>query len=91
MKYHTGNRMYECEHCDTKCVTNAEMIRHRRTHTGEKPYQCGTCGKTFSYESNLKSHKCIKFRDSSEKPHECGVCGKKFKFPSILKNHKCIY
>ncbi|CAL4090726.1 unnamed protein product, partial [Meganyctiphanes norvegica] len=34
---HTGEKPYQCNHCDKAFLTKSYLIEHQRRHTGEKP------------------------------------------------------
>ena len=44
-------------------------------HAGERPHKCSTCGKAFSWASNLAVHMRV---HSGERPCEGSTCGKAF-------------
>ncbi len=50
-----------------------------------KPYACDQCDKSFTQNSNLKTH--IRFIHTKERPYTCDMCPKSFTQNSNLKNH----
>jgi len=75
MRYHTGDKPYKCQMCDTAYRTSAHLYSHMRVHTGEKPYKCQMCDKAFSESGNLDSHMRI---HTGDKPYKCQMCDKAF-------------
>lgn len=53
---HTGEKPYQCEHCDSRFADNSTFKQHLRMHTGDRPYKCHLCGKGHTQAGNLKSH-----------------------------------
>ncbi|XP_053307096.1 uncharacterized protein LOC128469301 [Spea bombifrons] len=84
----TRDKLFMCPEC-TKCFpSNAELIRHHRTHTGEKPFACTDCGRAFSKKSNLITHYKL---HTGEKAFACALCGKCFTHKSDLVKHERIH
>ncbi|KAM4820137.1 zinc finger protein 174 [Thomomys bottae] len=65
-----------------------QRITHQPTYTPKKPYKCDDCGKSFTWNSELKRHKRV---HTGERPYTCGECGNCFGRQSTLKLHQRIH
>uniref|UniRef100_A0A8C5MDV0 C2H2-type domain-containing protein n=1 Tax=Leptobrachium leishanense TaxID=445787 RepID=A0A8C5MDV0_9ANUR len=81
-------RTFSCSVCQKTFISNADLIKHQRTHTGEKPFSCMVCGKRFSDKSNLLKHRKFHTREG---PFVCPECGKHFSYRSDLATHQRIH
>ncbi|KAI5632278.1 zinc-finger double domain-containing protein [Phthorimaea operculella] len=82
------NKNIVCEVCGKKCVSNASLKYHQRTHTGEKPYQCKECPRRFADNNQLRIHTRI---HTGERPYCCGLCGKRFSQKPALTRHYRVH
>lgn len=57
IRTHTGEKSYQCDHCDKTFNKFDSLNVHMRLHTGEKPYSCNLCSYSCRQSSNLIAHK----------------------------------
>lgn len=65
-----------------------QRLGHQPTCSAKKPYKCDDCGKSFTWNSELKRHKRV---HTGERPYTCGECGNCFGRQSTLKLHQRIH
>ncbi|XP_036149519.1 zinc finger and SCAN domain-containing protein 2 isoform X2 [Monomorium pharaonis] len=79
--------IYKCEKCDKQFELKQEYELHIRVH--EQPeITCSTCNKTFTSQSDLKTHMTTHGKTKSDKGYACDICGKVLSHPSSILYHK---
>lgn len=86
LRFHSGEKLYQCEICKRSLVTKESLQVHCRTHTGEKPYSCYICNKAFTHMGTLRDHH-RNFHDSTPRPHIYEICNADFAIMAHLKLH----
>lgn len=85
---HNTSKNVVCEICGRRCMSNAALVTHQRTHTGEKPFQCGLCPKRFSVQQRLQIHTRT---HTGERPYSCAQCPKAFRHKPALNRHLRVH
>ncbi|XP_030377323.1 zinc finger protein 493-like [Scaptodrosophila lebanonensis] len=84
----TQRKMYPCETCDMKFVSNSYLWQHvRHVHQNVRPLPiiCEQCGTGVLSNAALKDHMLV---HTEYAPHECDICQKCFKSERCLRQHK---
>jgi krueppel-like factor 5 len=55
-RLHTGEKPYQCTHCDMRFARRDELTRHERRHTGLRPFVCNLCDRQFTRSDHLSLH-----------------------------------
>ena len=64
---HTGEKPFQCRHCDYAAARKGQVTVHERTHTGERPYACKLCPMRFRVSSALLVHNRV---HTGERPYK---------------------
>ena len=81
-------KKHECSICKHRCISKADLERHKRTHTGEKPFKCDFCNKCYGRKEDLAVHKRT---HTGEKPFKCEFCDKAFTRKDKLAAHGLVH
>jgi KRAB domain-containing zinc finger protein len=66
-------KIFQCESCPKKFLSEENFIAHKIRHTGQSPYQCSVCNKSFTIRSSVKKHMILHVEH-----YKCGRCGRAF-------------
>ena len=81
---HTGDKPYQCSHCDIAYSIKYKFKIHMKIHTGDKSYQCNQCDKAFFVNSNLVRHMRP---NTKEKPYQWKIFLKYMWEHTLERNH----
>ncbi|XP_018607851.1 zinc finger protein 711-like [Scleropages formosus] len=85
MRTHTGEKPYQCPHCEFRCADQSNLKTHIKSkHGTELPYKCGQCPQAFADDKELQRHNEI---FQGHKAHQCPHCDHKSTNSSDLKRH----
>ena len=53
---HAGEKVFECDRCDGKYLSKAQVGRHRRNVHKVRNHSCFLCGNKFKLRAHLQNH-----------------------------------
>ena len=68
---HSGEKPYQCSHCEKLFLHIFKLKTHLITHTGKKPYQCNLCDWALSWNDGFNRHLRT---HTGEEPYQCSHC-----------------
>lgn len=85
MRTHTGEKPFECRHCEFRCADQSNLKTHIKSkHGAELPVKCSHCPQAFPDEQELQTHLELL---QGHKSHQCLHCEHKSTNSSDLKRH----
>lgn len=88
LKSHPLRELKKSKGSKRSLSSRLQRLGHQPTRSAKKPYKCDDCGKSFTWNSELKRHKRV---HTGERPYTCGECGNCFGRQSTLKLHQRIH
>lgn len=79
-------KRFECQYCEKRYQTKANLTKHLVIHTSAKSFQCPECKKSFHRKQSLISHQ----KSHSDK-ELCQYCHKRYFDKSTLKKHMRVH
>lgn len=76
--------------CQREFRSRFKLNRHMNKHTKEKNYECDLCGKLFSLDYNLKTHRKLHTDKENNYPCQFSGCKKEFFKSCYLLEHEKI-
>ncbi|XP_022103212.1 LOW QUALITY PROTEIN: PR domain zinc finger protein 15-like [Acanthaster planci] len=83
IQFHTGQRDYQCPHCNRTFSQRGNFNRHVVLHGKKKQYKCPNCDRVFKHEEYLERHQLV----HGSYDFVCTTCGGKFSTQHFLTNH----
>ncbi|XP_055850569.1 uncharacterized protein LOC129915129 [Episyrphus balteatus] len=81
----TAQENHQCTFCPTVFKSISHLMEHMKVHTSDQPFICSLCGKGFSSNDDLITHRLIQHNKS--KPYQCDQCEREFRTSLELKKH----
>ncbi|XP_038155032.1 zinc finger protein 711 isoform X2 [Cyprinodon tularosa] len=85
MRTHTGEKPYQCPHCEFRCADQSNLKTHIKSkHGADLPFKCSHCPQAYADARELQRH--IEMVQG-HKTHQCPHCDHKSTNSSDLKRH----